>query len=205
MGYPTKLLSEGEEIVTEFRPHWSAVLRELLLVVLGIALIIILALNDWLPTWLLIALVVVLVVLTARGFVTWLTTQHVITNERVIHRTGLISKQGKEIPLEVINDVAFTQSIFERMFGTGDLLFESAGTHGQSRYRDIPKPEQVQQTIYEVRERRMMKIEGHHAPQSQAPGESSASQLATLSRLHDEGKLTDEEFETQKKKLLGGS
>lgn len=204
MGYPTKLLSEGEEIVTEFRPHWSAVLRELLLVLLGIALIVILALNDWLPPWLLIALAVVLVVLTARGFVTWLTTQHVITNERVIHRTGLISKQGKEIPLEVINDVAFTQSVFERMFGTGDLLFESAGTHGQSRYRDIPRPEQVQQTIYEVRERRMMKIEGHHAPQA-APAESSASQLSTLSRLHDEGKLTDEEFETQKRKLLGGS
>jgi hypothetical protein len=34
--------------------------------------------------------------------------------------------------------------------------------------------------------------------------ESSASQLATLSKLHDEGKLTDIEFETEKRKLLGG-
>jgi hypothetical protein len=33
--------------------------------------------------------------------------------------------------------------------------------------------------------------------------ESSASQLSTLSRLHDEGKLTDEEFEVEKRKLLG--
>jgi hypothetical protein len=38
-----------------------------------------------------------------------------------------------------------------------------------------------------------------------APAESAASQLATLSRLHDEGKLTDAEFETQKQKLLGGA
>jgi hypothetical protein len=35
--------------------------------------------------------------------------------------------------------------------------------------------------------------------------ESPASQLATLSRLHDEGKLTDAEFEVEKRKLLGGS
>ena len=33
--------------------------------------------------------------------------------------------------------------------------------------------------------------------------ESTASQLATLSRLHDEGKLTGVEFEAEKGKLLG--
>jgi hypothetical protein len=38
-----------------------------------------------------------------------------------------------------------------------------------------------------------------------AAAESPASQLATLSRLHDEGKLTDEEFEAEKRKLLGGA
>ena len=32
--------------------------------------------------------------------------------------------------------------------------------------------------------------------------ESRASQLSTLSRLHDEGKLTDTEFEAEKQKLL---
>ena len=31
----------------------------------------------------------------------------------------------------------------------------------------------------------------------------SVSQLETLSRLHDEGKLTNEEFEAEKRKLLG--
>jgi putative oligomerization/nucleic acid binding protein len=35
--------------------------------------------------------------------------------------------------------------------------------------------------------------------------ESIASQLDKLSRLHDEGKLTDVEFETEKNKLIGGS
>jgi uncharacterized membrane protein YdbT with pleckstrin-like domain len=139
--------------------------------------------------------------LVIAGFIRWWTTQHVITNERLIHRTGLIAKSGKEIPLEVINDVTFTQSMLDRVLGTGDLLIESAGTHGQSRYSDIPDPESVQSLIYQVREVRKMELEsGGGRPVA----ESSASQLAMLSKLHDEGKLTDEEFETEKRKLLGG-
>jgi hypothetical protein len=34
--------------------------------------------------------------------------------------------------------------------------------------------------------------------------ESTASQLDTLARLHDQGKLTDEEFEAEKDKLIEG-
>ncbi|MET0697309.1 MAG: PH domain-containing protein, partial [Acidimicrobiia bacterium] len=119
----------------------------------------------------------------------------------LIHRLGLLSKQGKELPLEVINDVAFQQSAWERIFGTGDLLIESAGTHGQTHYSDIPDPEAIQSLIYQAREDRQ------HSLQSggQAAPESSASQLATLSRLHDEGKLSDAEFAAEKQKLIGGA
>ena len=100
----------------------------------------------------------------------------------------------------MINDVAFNQTIFEKVFGTGDLMVESAGTHGQTRYRDIPKPEAIQSLLYRVREERMLIIKGG----ANAPAESTASQLDRLSRLHDEGKLTDDEFESEKAKLIGG-
>ena len=201
MGYPTKHLSEDEVIVSEFRPHWSRLLKEGLLVLLALVLMAILAYIGAHP-WVILGVLVLTLALIARGLVKWLFTLHVITNERVIFREGFIAKSGKEIPLEVINDVAFTQSAYERMFGTGNLLIESAGTHGQSRYSDIPDPEEVQSLIYRVREDRIREIEGSHAPSA---GESTASQLAALSRLHDEGKLTDEEFRVEKTKLLGGS
>jgi uncharacterized membrane protein YdbT with pleckstrin-like domain len=203
MRYPEKLLSPDEKIVTQFRPHWSRIAREGLLSILVIVLIILIAIQgfSW-SGWVIVGLVAVWFVIVIAGFIRWWTTQHVITNERLIHRTGLIAKAGKEIPLEVINDVTFTQSMFERVFGTGNLLIESAGTHGQSRYSDIPDPERVQSLIYEVREDRKMHMESGGA---QAGVESPASQLATLSRLHDEGKLSDAEFEVEKRKLLGGS
>ena len=201
MGYPTKLLSEDEVIVSEFRPHWSRLLKEGLLVLLALVLMAILAAIGAHP-WIILGVLVLTLALIARGLVKWLFTLHAITNERVIFREGFYAKSGKEIPLEVINDVAFTQSAYERFFGTGNLLIESAGTHGQSRYSDIPDPEMVQSLIYRVREERMREIEG---PGFGGGGESTASQLAVLSRLHDEGKLTDEEFQAEKTRLLGGS
>jgi uncharacterized membrane protein YdbT with pleckstrin-like domain len=203
MRYPEKLLSPGETIQSEFRPHWSRIAREGLLSVLVLVLIVLIAVQGftW-GGWAIVGLLAAWFVVVIAGFIRWWTTQHVITNERLIHRTGLIAKAGKEIPLEVINDVTFTQSMFERLFGTGNLLIESAGTHGQSRYSDIPDPERVQSLIYEVREGRKIEMESGGG---RAAAESPAAQLATLSRLHDEGKLTDTEFEVEKRKLLGGS
>jgi uncharacterized membrane protein YdbT with pleckstrin-like domain len=202
MRYPEKLLSPDEKIVTQFRPHWSRIAREGLLSILVFVLIILIAIQgfSW-SGWVIVGLIAAWFVIVIAGFIRWWTTQHVITNERLIHRTGLVAKAGKEIPLEVINDVTSSQSMFERVFGTGNLLIESAGTHGQSRYSDIPNPERVQSLIYEVREERKMHMESGGA---QTAAESPAAQLATLSRLHDEGKLTDDEFEAEKRKLLGG-
>jgi len=198
MGYPTRLLSDDEVIEAQFRPHWSGILREGLIVLVGIGLAILVGIFGW-PAWLYAVIAGLVAVLIIRGAVRWMNTLHVVTNERLIYRAGFIAKQGTEIPLEVIQNVAFNQTIFERIFGTGDLMIESAGTHGQTRYKDIPNPEAVQSMIYRMREVRMRDMEG--LPQA---GESALSDLERLSKLHDQGKLSDEEFEAQKAKLLGG-
>lgn len=204
MGYPRRLLGADEEILTEFHPHWSGILKEGVLVAGALVVAVLLALQD-VNGWIVAGVVALAVLLVAEGLIRWLNTLHVVTNERVIYRAGFIGKRGKEIPLEVINDVAFNQRIIERIFGTGDLLIESAGTHGQTRYRDIPTPERVQSTIYKAREERMLHMEsGGRSSTSPGSTESTASQLDRLSRLHDEGKLSDDEFTSEKRKLLGG-
>lgn len=204
MGYPERLLSDDEVIESQFRPHWSGILREGLIVLVGIAVTVALLLFLDLEYWVYVALWVLVAVLIVRGLVRWLTTLHVVTNERLIYRAGFIAKHGTEIPLEVIQNVAFNQTLFERVFGTGDLMIESAGTHGQTRYRDIPNPEAVQSLIYRSREVRMMSVERGGVSPSAPTEESAVSQLERLSKLHDEGKLSDAEFEAQKAKLLGG-
>ena len=64
-------------------------------------------------------------------YLKWVTTNFVITNDRIIFRQGVIAKSGIEIPLDRVNNVNFNQSIFERMLGAGDLLIESGGEDGQ--------------------------------------------------------------------------
>lgn len=200
MAYPKRLLGSDEEVLTQFRPHWSGILKEGALVLGAVVVAILLGFRE-VNGWIVAGVLLLAVVIAAEGLVRWTTTLHVVTNERVIYRAGFIGKRGKEIPLEVINDVAFNQRIIEHIFGTGDLMIESAGTHGQTRYSDIPSPEKVQTTIYTAREERMLHMEG--LDRVQPSGESTASQLDRLSRLHDEGKLTDEEFAQEKRKLLG--
>ncbi|HEU4895254.1 MAG TPA: PH domain-containing protein [Acidimicrobiia bacterium] len=205
MGYPERLLSDDEVIEAEFRPHWSGILREGVVILVGIALAVVLAIVG-VPAWAYLALGGIVLILIARGLVRWLTTSHVITTERLIYRAGFIAKHGNELPLEVIQNVAFNQTIIERIFGTGDLMIESAGTHGQTRYRDIPNPEGVQSLIYRVRETRMSQVEaGRTGRPASSSDDSTVAQLERLSRLHDQGKLSDAEFEAEKAKLLGGS
>jgi membrane protein YdbS with pleckstrin-like domain len=202
MAYPERLLSPDEEVVMEFRPHWSRIFKELVLSVAVVIVLVLLAVLFDFPNrgWVMLAIAAIWLVLVVRGFLSWWFTQHVITNERLIYRAGITSRSGKEIPLEVINDVSFSQTPWERIIKSGDLLIESAGEQGQSHYRDIPTPEDMQRVIYGVREDRMLHIQrgGTSSPITKA------QQLEILSRLHDEGKLSDEEFEAEKRSLNAG-
>jgi len=196
MKYPDSLLSGGEEVLRAFRPHWKSLVIPAIwtvLVIMGLALVPRLPDEAWLRLGviaiLLLGLYVVAVVPTMR----WWFTQFVLTNERLILRKGVIARSGVEIPLEVINDVIFSQTVFERMLGFGDLLIESAGEMGQSRFSNIPRPSEFQAELYRVREDRTREL---------SSGEPPSDTLATLARLHADGVLTDEEFAAKKAKLL---
>jgi uncharacterized membrane protein YdbT with pleckstrin-like domain len=172
-----------------------AVILPTLITVLSVAALLTVVFTVEAPeVWFAIGGIVLLwLVIALPRWITWWFTHYVVTNERIIVRRGFIARQGKEIPLEVINDVTFSQTVIERILRSGDLLIESAGEQGQSRYTDIPDPEAVQATIYRLREERTLKLQGQA---------SSVEQLKMLAELHREGILTDEELAEKKRKLL---
>ena len=43
-----------------------------------------------------------------------------VTNERLIHRSGLVAKRSMEVPLNRINDVRFAQGVLERLIGADE-------------------------------------------------------------------------------------
>ena len=68
----------------------------------------------------------------------------------VLMRNGVLSRQGRDVPLTRVNDVSFSRSIIERFFGSGTLTIESAGERGQVTLTDVPKVEDVQREIYKL-------------------------------------------------------
>jgi uncharacterized membrane protein YdbT with pleckstrin-like domain len=125
----------------------------------------------------------------------------VLTTDRLISREGLVAKSGTEIPLERINTVFFSQSVFERMVGAGDLAIESAGERGTQHFSNIRRPSVVQREIYVQMEanenRKFDRVAGGQA----AP--SAADELAKLHDLLNRGAISQAEYDAQKARLLG--
>ena len=203
MPYPKKLLNDHEEVALDLHPHWWYFAQPVAALVVAIALGIIALTQDGDLGNALKVLSIVLIVGTGlwlvHRYLKWATTNFVITSDRVIFRSGIIAKNGIEIPLERVNNVLFSQSIFERMIGAGDLLIESGGEDGKQRFTDIRGPERVQNLIHaqmEVNETRRF-----NPPQTSVT--DVASQLEKLEGMVERGTLSREEFDSQKRKLLG--
>lgn len=71
----------------------------------------------------------------------------VLTNQKFHVREGLIWKAVVSTPLRKINNVAYGQGLFGRIFGYGEILIESAATIGVTRYPYIKNPERVKNAI----------------------------------------------------------
>jgi hypothetical protein len=74
----------------------------------------------------------------------------VVTSQRIIYRTGVVRRTGREIPIGRVQDVTYHQTVVERIVRAGSLTVESAGRHGQDPFPDISRPAQVQSLINRV-------------------------------------------------------
>jgi membrane protein YdbS with pleckstrin-like domain len=210
MPWPEDTLTDDETIITTFRPHWKLLFVPIgwfLLLSIGLALILKwfnLGSIGWLVLIVYIGLAIWLVV---QPVLTWWTSVYVLTTERLMTRRGLISKSGIEIPLENITNVNFSQSMIERMIGAGDLLVESAGTSGQSKFKDIPHPDIFQTELYRAREDRTLYLSRGPTPPPQPTtpergGAANAEAIQKLAELRDQGHITQEEYEAKRQQLL---
>ena len=106
-------------------------------------------------------------------YIRWVSTHFILTSDRIIWREGVVAKKGIEFPLQRINTIFFSQRIFERLLGLGDLKIESASESGTQIFEDIRSPGKVQHEIYaqmEANENRGLdKLGDRLTAQAQAP------------------------------------
>jgi uncharacterized membrane protein YdbT with pleckstrin-like domain len=214
MPFPKELLSQDERPALDLRPHWwyfaPSAFYLAIAVIIGIFFLVQLEGHaSWEQGLKFLAGMAVLVTLGyfAIRYAKWSTTNFVVTNERVIARSGVVAKKGIEIPLDRINTVFFHQSFFERVLGQGDLGIESAGERGTETFENVRKPALVQNEIYRQMEANATRIHGARsyqaAPTQPGPDASSIpAQLSQLDDLRKRGVITEAEFAAKKAELL---
>ena len=213
MPYPESELHATEELILDLHPHWWFFAKSVAGLAVAVVVAVFVLVQGWSWANVPVALFVFGTLLWfVQRYIAWVSTHFVLTSDRVIYRSGIISKHGIEIPLERINTIFFHQRIFERLLGLGDLEIESASKDGAQRFEDIQNPSGVQNEIYqqieanEVKGARRISSAFVEAQGSVAPpadgGVSIPDQIAQLGKLRDSGVLTEEEFQVKKAQLL---
>jgi membrane protein YdbS with pleckstrin-like domain len=76
--------------------------------------------------------------------VNWAVDYFVITSERILLTSGLLTRKVAMMPLTKVTDMSFQRSFAGRLFGYGEFIVESAGQDQALRNIDhIPYPEQL--------------------------------------------------------------
>lgn len=136
---------------------------------------------------------------TLLRYMRWNTTLFVITTDRLILRSGVLAKHGKEIPLERLNDIAVSQTFFERVIRSGDVMLESGGEMGSQVVSNIPRPFEVQNVIYTEIERNHGRMADRQAGHREL---SIPEQIDKLDELRQRGTISQAEFDAKKSQLL---
>jgi uncharacterized membrane protein YdbT with pleckstrin-like domain len=153
--YPDKILANDEKVVEHLHPSWITLVPATLwfLVIcaaagLGIGYA---PSSGTTHTAFIIAIIVVgfllLCWLAFTPWIQWRTTHYVFTTHRVLIRRGVLRRTGRDIAMQRISDVSFSQSLWDRMVRAGSVTIESAGEQGQEVLTNMPRSDDMQQLL----------------------------------------------------------
>jgi uncharacterized membrane protein YdbT with pleckstrin-like domain len=156
VAFPQEVLAEEEELVLHLHPHWRTAIRPGLLVLLAVVVStvawVMLPTNDGGR----IAFGVVALIMLYQGIrygvtplLVWRSTHYVLTDERILLQDGVIARERRDLPLNRVNDHVVSQSVLDRIFGTGTLKVDSIGEQA-TVLTSVPRAQSVQTLLYEL-------------------------------------------------------
>jgi len=143
-----KYLLPHERQVITVHQHPAVLIRPIFEVLVGLAI------AGWLSSSIahgngiaLLVIWVLWVVLLLRLGVKayeWSETYFVVTSQRMLLQTGLVTRKVNMMPLSKVTDMSFQRSSLGRILGYGEFILESAGQEQALRVVDhLPYPEQL--------------------------------------------------------------
>jgi uncharacterized membrane protein YdbT with pleckstrin-like domain len=120
-------LHPGEQILFEGHPSWRAILAFYLKGFLITLVICLIAGLVGAGAGFVILLAIIGVAVTVLvGFIKRVATTYTITDRRLNIKRGIISREVQETRLERVQNVNFSQGVFQRMLQVGDVDFDTA-------------------------------------------------------------------------------
>lgn len=155
MAYPEKLLGEDEKVVEHLHPSWITLVPAtlwflVLCAAAGFGIGFAPSSGTTHKAFIIAVIVVAFLLLcwlTFAPWIRWRTTHYVFTTHRVLIRRGVLRRTGRDISMQRISDVAFSQSLWDRMVRAGTLTIESAGEQGQEVLTNLPRSDDMQQLL----------------------------------------------------------
>jgi uncharacterized membrane protein YdbT with pleckstrin-like domain len=152
-----RTLVPGEAAIITVHPHWKVLVRPVALAVLIVAVVLValvmIPFGKAAPVaGLVLGGVAIVGVMWSLllPLLRWRTTSYELTSRRLRVRSGIIAREGKDIPLSRVTDVSFETGLLDRILGSGTVVVEAPGEHGQVRLTEIPHAQYLQSTLFQL-------------------------------------------------------
>ena len=142
--YIDDILQPGETLLYSSNLHWVVYWKAILAWIVACVLLVLTrtTLNENLILFYLASAAVVALAALYWSVVAWFqrwTTETDVTNLRVVHKEGFITRKTFEIGIDKVASVSVNQSIMGRLLDYGDVVIENMGDDEQ-KIETIAKP-----------------------------------------------------------------
>lgn len=193
MAYPDRILAPDEDVVARLHPHAATVFWAVvrLLSITGAAsfgtAIVPPGPDQGVVRLAVVGCAAVLVLLAVLlPLLRWWTSVVVLTTHRLLHRSGLLGRRGRDVALAQISDVSFTQTLGQRVTRSGTLRVATDGERTLELER-VPGVERLQTLLHhmiaEDDERRHRPWTGHR-PVDALPTSAAWQETSLTDLLH---------------------
>jgi uncharacterized membrane protein YdbT with pleckstrin-like domain len=141
-------LQPGERVIYQGHPSWRAILGFYLKGILAAVVIAVIVklIEDTGLALLVFAAIVGITILA--GFVKRVATVYTITDRRLNIKRGIVARKVQETRLQRVQNVNYTQSVYERLMQIGDVDFDTAGTDDSNFiFAGVAQPEEVVEQV----------------------------------------------------------
>jgi membrane protein YdbS with pleckstrin-like domain len=151
MALPRKFLNEDEELLAELKPHWIFMFGPLFTSVgVWVALIALVILWHNPPGWTNYPIIVIALIpglwLLGR-YVRWRSYDVALTSTRILVRQGIFGRDTVQLRLQRITEVNLSQTLIERLLGTGRIIIDVQGEDDSLTLEYMPQPAVVQRVL----------------------------------------------------------